>query len=83
MKVGLRRNIDKHDQEKEFEKVGEVKLSKKIFKQLEAISSVLRTAIKVLNALYSDTFTARNAKNMDPKFFLNGLSLYTDFRILS
>ena len=27
--------------------------------------------------------TARNEKNTDPYFFLNSLSLYTDFRILS
>ena len=61
MKAGLRRTIDKHDPEKEPEKVREVKLSKNIFKQLEAISPVLRTAIKVLNASYSDTLRKRKS----------------------
>ena len=61
MKAGLRRTIDKHDPEKEPEKVSEVKLSKKILKQLEAIPPALRTAIKVLDASYSDTLRKRKS----------------------
>ena len=54
-------HIYKHDPGKEPEKVGEVKLSKKISKQLEAISPALRTAINVLNASYSDTLCKRKS----------------------
>ena len=37
---------------------------------------------KIKKKRYKKDNTARNAKNTDPKFFLNGLSLYTDYRIL-
>ena len=61
MKAGLRRTIDKHHPEKGPDKAGEVKLAKKFFKQLEAISPALRTATKFLNASYSDTLRKRKS----------------------